>query len=54
VIPADDKRNARLFVAETIALTLEGINPQPPVLDEERLRELERMREKLGSPVEAG
>jgi PPK2 family polyphosphate:nucleotide phosphotransferase len=49
VIPADDKRNARLLVSQVINETLAGLNLQYPRLDRARLAELKAARRRLGS-----
>jgi PPK2 family polyphosphate:nucleotide phosphotransferase len=47
VIPADDQRNARLFVSEVVVRTIEAMDPQFPELPPEQERELEVIRERL-------
>jgi PPK2 family polyphosphate:nucleotide phosphotransferase len=47
VIPADDKRNARLFVSRIILAELDAMNPKFPELTEDRLKELAAIRERL-------
>lgn len=44
VIPADDKRNARLIIAKTIVETFESLDMHYPEVDEQRKQELQRMR----------
>jgi PPK2 family polyphosphate:nucleotide phosphotransferase len=46
-IPADDKKNARLFVSEVILETLEGLKMSYPAVSEERRRELLELRKQL-------
>ena len=46
-IPADDKKNARLFVSEAILETLEGLKMSYPAVGEERRRELLELRKQL-------
>ena len=47
VVPADDKRNARLIVARVIADTLEAMAPEVPVLSGEQKAELQAARRQL-------
>tara|TARA_R110000744_G_scaffold231842_2_gene349944 strand:- start:8692 stop:9594 length:903 start_codon:yes stop_codon:yes gene_type:complete len=47
VIPADDKRNARLIIAKAIVETFASLNMQYPEVDEERKQELQRLRTQL-------
>ena len=47
VVPADDKRNARLIVSRIIADTLGALKMNYPVLSEARLRELKAIRRAL-------
>jgi PPK2 family polyphosphate:nucleotide phosphotransferase len=44
VVPADDKKVARVVVAEILVDTLAAIDPKYPTLDDEAQRELERAR----------
>jgi PPK2 family polyphosphate:nucleotide phosphotransferase len=44
VVPADDKRNARLFVSNIILHTMAGLEVSLPPQTEERLKELEQGR----------
>jgi len=44
VIPADDKRNARLIIAKTIVETFESLDMLYPEVDEQRKLELQRLR----------
>jgi PPK2 family polyphosphate:nucleotide phosphotransferase len=46
-IPADDKKNARLFVSEVILETLEGLKMSYPAVGEERRRDLLELRKQL-------
>jgi PPK2 family polyphosphate:nucleotide phosphotransferase len=48
VIPADDKRNARLLISQVINETLAGLNLQYPRLDRARVAELKAARRRLG------
>jgi hypothetical protein len=50
VIPADDKRNARLFVSDVILRALNDLDSEPPEPTEERKRELESFRAMLSNP----
>jgi PPK2 family polyphosphate:nucleotide phosphotransferase len=47
VVPADDKRNARLFVSEIILGALDGLKLSYPRIDEGRRRELAKIRKRL-------
>ena len=47
VIPADDKRNARLIIAKTIVETFASLNMHYPEVDEVRKQELQRLRTQL-------
>jgi PPK2 family polyphosphate:nucleotide phosphotransferase len=46
-VPADDKKNARLFVSAVILETLEGLKMSYPEVDEKRRRELLEIRKQL-------
>jgi len=46
-IPADDKKNARLFVSQVILETLEGLKMSYPKVDDKRRRELLELRKQL-------
>ncbi len=46
-IPADDKKNARLFVSQVIVDTLEGLKMSYPTVTEDRRRELLEIRKQL-------
>jgi PPK2 family polyphosphate:nucleotide phosphotransferase len=47
VVPADDKRNARLIVSQIILETLDGLDLRYPEPTAERRKELERIRKQL-------
>ena len=47
VVPADDKKNARLIVSRIIVETLAALKMQYPKLSESRLRELRSIRRQL-------
>jgi PPK2 family polyphosphate:nucleotide phosphotransferase len=49
VVPADDKRNARLIVSQVIVNTLASLNTSYPTLDAARRRELQKIRKMLGA-----
>jgi PPK2 family polyphosphate:nucleotide phosphotransferase len=49
VVPADDKRNARLFVSRIILDTLESLDIDYPEVTEERRAEMQSIRERLAS-----
>jgi PPK2 family polyphosphate:nucleotide phosphotransferase len=49
VIPADDKKNARLLMSQVVNSTLESMNLAFPTLDRERLAELKAARKLLAS-----
>jgi hypothetical protein len=49
VVPADDKRNARLFVSQVIVNTLESLNTNFPRLDNARRLELRKIRRLLAT-----
>jgi PPK2 family polyphosphate:nucleotide phosphotransferase len=48
VIPADDKKNARLLISQVINETLEGLNLSYPRVNRARLSELKAARRRLG------
>jgi len=48
VIPADDKKNARLLISQAINETLEALQLQYPRLNRARLAELKAARRRLG------
>ena len=47
VVPADDKENARLIIADIVVDTLREMNPQYPVLDPQKHRELQQAKKLL-------
>ena len=47
VVPADDKKNARLIVSRIIVDTLAALKMQYPELSDARLRELRSIRRRL-------
>ena len=47
VVPADDKENARLIIADIVVDTLQEMNPQYPVLDPQKQRELQQAKKLL-------
>jgi PPK2 family polyphosphate:nucleotide phosphotransferase len=47
VVPADDKRNARLIVSQLVINALDDMKLAPPPVDEARKRELKAIREAL-------
>ena len=47
VVPADDKRNARLIVSKILLDTLDGLKMQYPQVDEARLQEFQTIRAHL-------
>lgn len=47
VVPADDKKNARLIVAKIIRKTLSALDMSYPVSDEQRKLELQLLKQKL-------
>jgi len=49
VVPADDKRNARLIVSKILIEALEAIPMSYPEVDDERRAELAKIRERLES-----
>ena len=49
VVPADDKRNARLFVSSVILNTLEGLEVDYPSVSPEALAEMASLRERLAA-----
>jgi PPK2 family polyphosphate:nucleotide phosphotransferase len=46
-IPADDKRNARLMVAQVLVETLEALRPEFPAVSEEDARAMDEARARL-------
>ncbi|MCU0836497.1 MAG: polyphosphate kinase 2 family protein [Chromatiaceae bacterium] len=49
VVPADDKRNARLIVAQAVVEALQGLEMEYPKASEEHLEELRELRQVLES-----
>ena len=47
VIPADDKKNARLLISEVILQTYQSMDMHYPVTNEARRKELRMIREQL-------
>ncbi|HKD48373.1 MAG TPA: ADP-polyphosphate phosphotransferase [Rhizomicrobium sp.] len=47
IVPADDKKNARLIVSQIILDALDGLKLSYPKIDEKRRRELVRIRKRL-------
>jgi hypothetical protein len=47
VVPADDKRNARLIVSKVIIEALRAMKLRYPIINEARLRELQAIRKQL-------
>ena len=47
LVPADDKKNARLIVANIIVETLQSLDMHYPASDEQRIKELQRYRREL-------
>jgi PPK2 family polyphosphate:nucleotide phosphotransferase len=47
VVPADDKKNARLIVSRIIVDTMRTLGLSYPTVDEERLKELQAIRKEL-------
>jgi PPK2 family polyphosphate:nucleotide phosphotransferase len=54
VVPADDKQNARLIVAEIMLATLEDMDLRYPELSEKQRKELYIMRRELQKPAGSG
>ncbi|MEX6505085.1 ADP-polyphosphate phosphotransferase [Jiella sp. M17.18] len=50
VVPADDKKNARLIISQIILDTLESLDMSYPVTTEERRQELLAIRKQLATP----
>jgi PPK2 family polyphosphate:nucleotide phosphotransferase len=48
IVPADNKKNARLIVSRIIVETLEGLEMSYPQISEERQKELQSIRDELG------
>jgi PPK2 family polyphosphate:nucleotide phosphotransferase len=53
IVPADDKRNARLIVSQAIIDALGALNLRYPRVDSARRRELRAIRRRLGRDTEA-
>jgi polyphosphate kinase 2 (PPK2 family) len=47
VVPADDKKNARLIISQVVVATLESLKLSYPKVDKERLKELRSIRKEL-------
>ena len=47
VVPADDKKNARLIISEVILDTLKSLKMHYPAADKARLQELQKIRKLL-------
>jgi hypothetical protein len=47
VVPADDKRNARLIISQAIVDTLRSLDLSYPKADKARLKELQSFRKQL-------
>ncbi|HSS12497.1 MAG TPA: hypothetical protein VLL04_01300, partial [Rhizomicrobium sp.] len=47
IVPADDKRNARLIVSEIVVGLLDGLDLHYPPTGAERRRELQAIRRRL-------
>lgn len=47
VVPADDKRNARLIVSQILLSTMQGLKMEYPVATDEHVSELEEARKRL-------
>ena len=54
VVPANDKRNARLIVSQIVIDTLESLGLTPPPIDPDRKRELKRDPQDVGDMERAG
>ena len=48
IVPADDKKNARLIISDIIVNTLEGLDMHYPEANETRKKELQVLRKQLG------
>jgi hypothetical protein len=53
VVPADDKQNARLIVAQVVLDTFTSLDLHYPKLTKTRLRELQKIRKQLLRDKEA-
>ncbi len=47
IVPADDKKNARLIISQIIVDTLQALHLTYPKVDERRLKELQALRDRL-------
>lgn len=47
VVPADDKKNARLIISHIILETMKGLEISYPTVDKKRLKELQEIRKNL-------
>jgi polyphosphate kinase 2 (PPK2 family) len=47
VVPADDKKNARLIISQVVVDTLASLKLSYPKVDKERLKELRAIRKEL-------
>jgi PPK2 family polyphosphate:nucleotide phosphotransferase len=47
VVPADDKKNARLIISQVVVDTLESLKLSYPKVDKERIKELRAIRKEL-------
>jgi len=47
IVPADDKKNARLIIAQAIVDTLNAMDMKPAPIDDKRRAELQTIRERL-------
>ncbi|HLH30063.1 MAG TPA: ADP-polyphosphate phosphotransferase [Terriglobia bacterium] len=47
VVPADDKRNARLIISQVVVDTLKSLHLSYPKADKNRIKELRRLRQQL-------
>jgi PPK2 family polyphosphate:nucleotide phosphotransferase len=54
IVPADDKKNARLIVSQIILDTLDDLRLSYPEVDEARLKELRSIRKLLESEIQNG
>jgi hypothetical protein len=47
IVPADDKRNARLIISQIVLDTLESLQLKYPKPDKKRIKELRSFRQQL-------
>ena len=47
VVPADDKKNARLIISQVVVDTLKSLNLSYPKSDKARIKELHSLRQQL-------